>query len=142
MASYGVYYFDTNAVTAAEARLPDADFQGGGNIAAANTGIGWGTDEIYGNHVQLQPQDTTIPRMSYIGGTAVEGLVSPTAMSVGGGVNGAPPTGVNSLACPVEAVAAVADGGDIATVEGFIFTNQTGEDMAAGDVCVGVAANP
>ena len=150
--NYATLFFDTNAVVAAEARSPNADFRNGMNGAASCApGIGFASGEL-----NFKEQDYPIPatnviqRSSYIGWQDVEGVIAPTAITAGAPTSGAGPTsgrgetpaGSNALITPVLAAGAVVDGGDVETVGGFIFTNQTGETLQAGDRVFGVAANP
>jgi hypothetical protein len=141
--NYPVFYFDSNAVDVREAEMPDADFRGGMNIACNSGGVGFATDNP---NFKVQdypiPSPNAIQRSGYIGGVGgVPGVVSNTAMSVGGGSLGNPPTGANSLITPVTASGAVAPGATVESVGGFAFTNASSKTLASGDRVFGVAAN-
>lgn len=149
--NYSTYYFDSNVVALREAELPNANFRDGANWAGANTpGIGFGTGTPNFKEQDYPiPSPNTIQRTSYIGNP--DGLVSPTALSVGAveagtdvptSGRGLTPEGDNALITPVVAAGAVVDGGDVETVDGFVFTNQTGAPLVLGDRVFGVAANP
>lgn len=149
--NYATYYFDSNVVAAREAELPNANFRDGANPAGSNTpGIGFGSGEVNWKEQDYPiPSPNAIQRTSYIG--TPDGFVSPTAISVGAAESGVDvptsgrgltPEGANALITPVTAAGAVVDGGDVETVEGFVFTNQTGAALVLGDRVFGVAANP
>jgi hypothetical protein len=150
--NYSTFYFDSNVVALREAELPAANFRDGGNAAGSNAcGIGFGTgDKNWKVQDYPIPSPNAIQRSQYIG--SMPGFIVPTAISVGAvegpasdqptSGRGLTPEGANALITPVLATGAVVDGGDVETVEGFVFTNQTGAALVAGDRVFGVAANP
>lgn len=142
--NYPTFFFDTNAVVAREAELPDADFRDGCNIAGANSnGIGIATGVINFKEEDFSfPAAPEIQRSSYIGWQSIPGVVVPTGISVGGGAEGAPPTGSNSVTAHLETAAEVAPEGLVDTVEGFEMVNLTGETIPAGTRLWAVGAQP
>lgn len=148
--NYPTFFADSNAIASREGETwplteaGDPSFTDGCNLAGSNAnGIGFGSGVVNFKEQDYPiPSPNAIQRSSYIGYQEVDGVVTPTAISAGGGSAGDPPTGPNSLITPVTAAAQVLPGAVVETVETFDFTNQTGETLEAGDRVFGIAANP